>query len=101
MYTLPSPVTRSLMAARERNVVFVFWRGLISDVWFRKPVVQFHALNTRELRSGTAKRIRLVKGVSCTHSGSVSVVYRGWLSWATTARGACGSTVRPVAELPS
>lgn len=60
--------------------------------------MQFHALKSRELRSGTAKRIRLVKGVLCVHSGNVSLVYRGWLSWAITARGDRGSTVRPVAK---
>lgn len=32
MYTFPSPVALSLMAARERYVVFGFWRGSISDV---------------------------------------------------------------------
>lgn len=61
--------------------------------------MQFHALRTRELRLGTAKRIRFAKGVLRVHSGKVSVAYRGWLSWATTARGDRGSTVRPVARL--
>ncbi len=42
--------------------------------------------------------IRLAKGVWWVHSGKVSNVYRGWLSWGTTTRGDRGGTVRPVAK---
>ena len=52
------------VAARERNVVFGFCKGPISEVWSEKPDVQFHELKTRELRSGTAKRIKWVKDIS-------------------------------------
>ena len=96
-YTLPLPDTRSLIAARERYVVLGFCRGLISAVWSEKPAEQFHAFRTSELASGTAKRIRLVRGVSCVHCGSAPAAYRGWLSWATIASGERGWTVTPVA----
>ena len=69
MYKFPSPVALSLIAAKDRYVVFGFCRGWISDVPFKKPVVQFQALISRELRSGTAKTIRLARGVSTMHCG--------------------------------
>lgn len=36
--------------------VCLLYNGLISDGWFKKPVVQFHALKTRKMRSVTVKR---------------------------------------------
>lgn len=77
MYRSPSPDVLSLMDARERYVVFAFCRGSISGVWSEKPEVQFQALRISVLRSALAKIIKLVRGVSCVHSGNVSRSYRG------------------------
>ena len=97
MYTFPTSVALSLIAASERYVVFGFCRGAIAAVWSKNPVEQFHAFKTSELASGTVKRIILVNGVSCVHCGNWPAAYKGWLSWATTARGDRGWTVIPVA----